>query len=202
MIYIFVYQSNSACRKGLISVNCAMICSPLPCDNEYWKHHHSQAAVSSQYIYHPHHPNHHRRRRCRHRRHHRQFYWFSSIWKEFIENVHSTSCLIAEHYSDVIMGAIAYHITSLTIVHWPVYPGADQRKHQSSASLAFVRGIHRWPVNSPHKGPVTRIMFPFDDVIMDNHCPWHPAQKWFRNDWSDCTGQSKNRCHVWDRHVT
>ena len=29
-----------------------------------------------------------------------------------------------------------------------------------------MRGIHRWPVNSPHKGPVTRKMFPFDDVIM------------------------------------
>ena len=40
------------------------------------------------------------------------------------------------------------------------------RKHQSSASLVFVRGIHRWPVNSPHKGPVTRKMFPFDDVII------------------------------------
>ena len=47
-----------------------------------------------------------------------------------------------------------------------VYSDADQRKHQSSASLAFVRGIHRWPVNSPHKWPVTRKMFPFDDVIM------------------------------------
>ena len=43
---------------------------------------------------------------------------------------------------------------------------ADQRKHQSSASLAFVRGIHLWPVNSPHKGPVTGKMFPFDVVIM------------------------------------
>ena len=43
---------------------------------------------------------------------------------------------------------------------------AHQRKHQSSASLAFVRGIHRRPVNSPHKWPVTRKMFPFDDVIM------------------------------------
>ena len=43
---------------------------------------------------------------------------------------------------------------------------ADQRKHQSSASLAFVRGIHRWPVNSPYKGPVTREMFPSDHVIM------------------------------------
>ena len=49
-----------------------------------------------------------------------------------------------------------------------VYSSADQRKHQSSASLAFVRGIHRWPVNSPHKGAVTRKMFPFDYVIMVN----------------------------------
>ena len=47
-----------------------------------------------------------------------------------------------------------------------VYSGADQNKHQSFASLAFVRGIHRWPVNSPHKWPVTREMFLFDDVIM------------------------------------
>ena len=46
------------------------------------------------------------------------------------------------------------------------YSSADQRKHQSSASLAFVRGIQRWPVNSPQKGPVTRKMLPFDDVIM------------------------------------
>ena len=64
------------------------------------------------------------------------------------------------------MGAMAYEITSLTIVYSTVYSGADQRKHQSSASLAFVRGIHRWQVNSPHKGPVTRKMLPFDDVIM------------------------------------
>ena len=59
-------------------------------------------------------------------------------------------------------------ITSLTIAYSTVYSGADQRKHQSSASLAFVRGIHRWPVNSPQKGPVTREMFPFDDFIMNN----------------------------------
>ena len=70
------------------------------------------------------------------------------------------------HYSDVIMGTMVSQITSLVIVHSTVYSGADQRKHQSSASLAFVRGIHRWPVNSTHKGPVTRKMFPFDDVIM------------------------------------
>ena len=64
------------------------------------------------------------------------------------------------------MGAIASQITSLTIVYSTVYSSADQRKRQSSASLAFVRGIHRGPVNSPHKWPVTRKMFPFDDVIM------------------------------------
>ena len=64
------------------------------------------------------------------------------------------------------MDAIASQITSLTIVYSTVYSDADQRKHQSSASLAFVRGIHRWPVNSSHKWPVTRKMFPFDDVIM------------------------------------
>ena len=52
---------------------------------------------------------------------------------------------------DVIMSAMASQITRLTIVYSPVYSGADQRKHESSVSLAFVRGIHRWPVYSPHK---------------------------------------------------
>ena len=69
---------------------------------------------------------------------------------------------------------MASQITSLTIVYSTVYSGADQRKHQSSASLAFVRGIHRSLVNSPHKGPVTRKMFPFDDVIMFSwRCVFH-----------------------------
>ena len=70
------------------------------------------------------------------------------------------------HYGDVIMGTMTSQITSLTIVYPTVYSGADQRKHQSSASLAFVRVIHRGPVNSPYKWPVTRKMFPFNDVIM------------------------------------
>ena len=68
---------------------------------------------------------------------------------------------ISMHYSDVIMSAIASQTTSHTIVHSTVYSGADQRKRQSSASLAFVRGVHQWQVNSPHKGPVTRKMFSF-----------------------------------------
>ena len=71
-----------------------------------------------------------------------------------------------KHYCDVTMGAMASQITSLNIVYSTVHSGADQRKHQSSASLAFVRGIHRLSMNSPHKWPVTRKMFPFDDVIM------------------------------------
>ena len=64
------------------------------------------------------------------------------------------------------MGAKASQNTSLTIVYSTVYSAANQRKYQSSASLAFVWGIHRWPVNSPHNWPVTRKMFPFDDAIM------------------------------------
>ena len=64
------------------------------------------------------------------------------------------------------MGAIVSQITSLVTVYSTVYSDADQSKHQSSSSLAFVRGIHGGPVNSPHKGPVTRKLFPIDDVIM------------------------------------
>ena len=61
------------------------------------------------------------------------------------------------------MGVMTSQITSLMIVYSTVCSDADQIKHQSPASLAFVMGIHREPVNSPHIGPVTRKMFPFDD---------------------------------------
>ena len=92
--------------------------------------------------------------------------WFT--WFIFL-NFSGCSCFTGhrkKHYNDVIMGAIASQITSLTIVFSNGYSDADQRKHQSSASLAFVRRIHRWPMNSPQEWPVTRKMFPFDDVIM------------------------------------
>ena len=78
------------------------------------------------------------------------------------------------------MGVMASQITSLTIVFSTVYSGADQRKHQSSALLVFVRGIHRGPVNSLHKGPVTRKMFSFDEVIMivtPHGCHWLMASQ-------------------------
>ena len=79
---------------------------------------------------------------------------------------------VQTHYSDVIMSTMASQITSLMILYSTVYSGPDQRKHQSSASLAFVRGIHRSPVNSLQKGPVTRKMFPFGDVIMMKQSAW------------------------------
>ena len=83
--------------------------------------------------------------------------------RQFYQNVTSY------RYGDVIMTAMTSQITSLTTAYSAVYSSADQRKHQSSASLAFVRGIHRSPVNSLHKGPVTQKMVPFDDVIIV-HC--------------------------------
>ena len=87
------------------------------------------------------------------------------------------------HYSVVIMGSIASQITSLTIVYSAVNSGADQRKHQSSASLAFVWGIHRGPVNSLHKGPVMRKMFPFDDVIMNAKLWYFLSLPWLIDSW-------------------
>ena len=78
------------------------------------------------------------------------------------------------HYSDVIMIAMAFQITGVSSVCSTVCSGAYQQKHQSSASMSFVRGIHWWPVDSPHKGPVTRKMFPFDDVII------HPVGRMVR----------------------
>ena len=93
----------------------------------------------------------------------------SRYWSYFLLGKPVKGPLIL-HYSDAIMGAMASQIASLTIVYLTVY--SDQRKHQSStASQAFVRGIHRWLANSPHKWPVTRKMFPFDDVIMWNVPP-------------------------------
>ena len=85
----------------------------------------------------------------------------------------STRCfLLTSHYSDAIMGMIASQITSLTIVYSTLYSGADKTKHQNSASLAFVWGIHHWPVNSLHKWLVTWKMLPFDDVIMIQNGQW------------------------------
>ena len=111
-------------------------------------------------------------------------YWcMSNIVNKWINRVGNQTCgyhnfyskmstLLAlsqgnSHYNDIIMSAMASQITSLTIIYSTFYSGADQRKHKS---LAFVRGIHPWPVYSPHKGPVTKKMFPFGDIIMWKNC--------------------------------
>ena len=97
---------------------------------------------------------------------HEMFY--SCCRSQYMSNVMlllSTNIALV-HYNDVIMSAMASQITGVSVVCSTVCSDANPRKHQISASLALVRGIHRWPVNSPHKGPVTRKMFPSDNVIM------------------------------------
>ena len=87
------------------------------------------------------------------------------------------SCRGSFHYNDVTMKAMASRISGVSIVDSTVGSGADQRNHQSPASLAFVRLIHRWPMNPPHKGPVTRETFSFDDVIMKRVHAMTPSYK-------------------------
>ena len=111
-----------------------------------------------------------------HKLHHAQCCFLFAIKKKIYREVPATVTItykrfICEftnlvHYNDGIMSPTASQITSLAIVYSTVYSGADQGKHQSPVTLVFVRGSHRGPVNSPHKGPVTRKMFPVDDVIM------------------------------------
>ena len=84
--------------------------------------------------------------------------------------LNTTNHLLLRLYNDVIMSAMASQISEVYFVCSTVGSGADQRKHQSSASLAFVWGIHRWPVHSPHKMAETWKMFPFDDVIILTLC--------------------------------
>ena len=92
--------------------------------------------------------------------------------------VNQYAIVVTDHYTGMTRPYMSWallpdnHRPKVILLQWShnesdgVYSGADQRKHQSSASLAFVRGIHRSPVNSPHKRPVRRNMFPFDDVII------------------------------------
>ena len=74
------------------------------------------------------------------------------------------------HYTDVIISAMASQITSSTIVYPTVYSRRKSKKTSKLHAAGLCEGIHRWPVNSAHKGPVKRKMFPFDDVIMTRLC--------------------------------
>ena len=87
--------------------------------------------------------------------------WLSlSIWRlQWLPKQKIEQCSHPYHYSDVIMNTMASQITGVSTVCSNFCSCADQRKHRISASLAFVRGIHWWPVDSPHKWPVTRKVF-------------------------------------------
>ena len=115
-----------------------------------------------------------------------------SVPRGYIAYKEISTCLtfiVFYHYSNVTMSTMASQITNLMIVHSTIYSGTNQRKHHSSTSLVFVRKIHRWPVNSPHEGPVMRKMFPFDYVIIANlfsHTQlfhWRSVEKHSRRIW-------------------
>ena len=118
----------------------------------------------------------------------RSAYLYSKLIS-LIEIIFDTqNVLLLSHYSDVIMGSISSQIISLTIVYSSVYSGADQRKHQNSASLPFVRGIHQRPVNFPHEGPVTRKCFHLmtsswitPDTCLDTFSVWNQKDITIRN---------------------
>ena len=98
-------------------------------------------------------------------------WWRIEYWLHWWSPTQRQLFFCLPHYDDVIMGAMASQITRLTIVYSAVYSGAVQSKHQSSAPLAFVWGIHRGPVNSPHKWPVTRKCFHLMTSSCENKCP-------------------------------
>ena len=82
------------------------------------------------------------------------------------------------HYNDVIMSAMASQVTSLTIVYSTVYSSRRSKK----TSKLRVTGL--CAVNSPHKGPVTRKTFPFDDVIMGWHVVITWISRWCHDGWA------------------
>ena len=106
-------------------------------------------------------------------------------WHEITFHISSPLRPLQWRHNDLM----ASQITSVSIVFSTVGSGADQRKHQSTVSLAFVHGIHHWPVNSPHRRPVTWKMFSFDDVIMKTIVQqWIPLTKvshWALSSWED-----------------
>ena len=113
--------------------------------------------------------------------------------------------LITYHCWDFkLANLVTLRLECLTIVYSTIYSGADQRIHQSSTSLAFVGWIHRWQVNCPHKGWITRKMFPFDYVIMvaeilhwthrissEIYCNWVPMANAWYSKWSTVVSCAK-----------
>ena len=102
------------------------------------------------------------------------FFWATSFRLRQPCSLATTGGCCLVYYNDVIMSAMASQITSLAIVYSTIYSVTDQKKISKLRVIGFGRGIHRSQGNAPHKGPVTRKMFPFDDGIMIfscNSCP-------------------------------
>ena len=109
---------------------------------------------------------------CDHYYYYHNHYSISSVGRMYC---YCYPCHYTMNYSDVIMSTMVSQITGVSIVCSTVCSDADHRKHQSFSPLAIVRGLHRWPVDPPHKGPITRKMLPFDDVITNRDfisLPW------------------------------
>ena len=81
------------------------------------------------------------------------------------------------HYKGVIISAMASLMTGVSIVYTTVCSAVDERKRQSSASLAIAMEIHWWLVNYPHKGPATRKMLSFDDIMIWSPMGHHQYQR-------------------------
>ena len=123
------------------------------------------------------------------------FFYLHGHWREGMDEW--SNGRLPPGVSIYACAAMASQITSLTIVNWTVCPRAGERKPQSSASLAFVKEIHRWPVNSPHKELVRRKMFQFDDVIMCTDVTLWSSRKIGAPICVDISLQTYGSYHIW-----
>ena len=96
------------------------------------------------------------------------------------------------------MGAMASQSTGVSIIYSIVCFRRIPKKKQSSASLAFVRGIQRWPLNSAHKGKVTRKMFPFDDISMIMRFTWTTHISPSRPTYHEYSGEKLPYLFLWN----
>ena len=98
------------------------------------------------------------------------FYWFLLCFFPFVLQDHSTGTDTIVYVTNIMITSHEHHVVSnrrLLELLFNSFSGPTSKKHQSPHHWPFVRGIHRWPVNSPNKGPVTRKKLPFDDVTMN-----------------------------------
>ena len=90
------------------------------------------------------------------------------------------------------MTTMASQITSLTVVYSTVYSDADKKQTSKLCVTGLSVGNSPGPVNSPHKGPVTQKMFPFEDVIMWRGYEHHLVYETHRAKFVDVSVQLMN----------